>query len=71
MIQSLEPVFLLSAVPGDVAIPVATAGAAAIVALYRNGRKDLIDALNATNSNTAVIQKLIDTLQEKPHDKTG
>jgi len=58
MMQSFEPVFLLTAVPAEVASAVATAGALAIVTLYRNGRADSREALNAMRDQRESIDKL-------------
>ncbi len=58
MLQTLDPVFLLAAVPGDVAYPVAVAMGGAIATLYRNSRKDSIDAIVALKDAGHAIEKL-------------
>lgn len=56
--QSFEPFFLLTAVPPEVASAVATAGALAIIALYKNGRSDGREYLNAMRDQREAIDKL-------------
>ena len=58
MIQSLEPMFMLTAVPGEIAYPIAISMGGAIATLYRNSRKDSIDAITALKDAGHAIEKL-------------
>lgn len=64
MLMSLEPVMLVASVPGEVAYPIAVAAGGAIATLYRNGRKDTIDAITAITHNSAVMDKLVEIIKE-------
>lgn len=64
-LEAIEPLMLLSSVPGDIAIPVSGAAVAVfgamgrvIVVLYNNGRKDSIDAVSALKDATHAIDKV-------------
>lgn len=64
----LEPVVMLSTVPGEVAYPVAVAmgGAIAsmargIVVLYNNGRKDTIDSISALKDAARALEKVTES----------
>jgi hypothetical protein len=63
MLQSQE-IFLLASVPGEIAYPIAAAAGGAIATLYRNGRKDTIDAITAITHNSAVMDKLVEIIKE-------
>jgi hypothetical protein len=65
MLQSLEPVMLLSSVPGELVVAVVTPVGAAFVAmgkaihvLYVNGRTDGIASITATTAATHAIAQL-------------
>ena len=72
MLMTLEPVMLLTAVPGEVAFPVAGALGAAVTALWRASRsdaaessKDARDAIIAIKDNQTTVAKLVELIQEK------
>lgn len=56
--QSFEPVFMLTSVPGEVAAAAGGVMATAIAALYKNGRSDAREALNAMRDQREAVDKL-------------
>lgn len=72
MLQSLEPVMLLSSVPGEVVVAIATpvgvaftAMGKAIHVLYTNSRSDSIATVTTSTASTHAIEKLTASIDKQ------